>query len=185
MGKLKIIKEITKSLNPINNIYKEINHGGCGVYAHALSSILQQYGINSNIISIGIHYSKPTHDINNVINESLVNYGEINMHNLSLVGCKIFHLMVEVEIDNRFYFIDSTGVYEDISRNPIWNGIDTTILSIDGRMNIKECYGLSNNPEGWNHLFNRSNIPGIYDYIKSRLNMFFENNNPVQLELSF
>jgi hypothetical protein len=176
-NRLEIIEGII-SKEDISKIIPDINYGGCGVFAHALGKQLNQKNIDNKIIGLGT-LLRIECGPDEMIEKTYKYHSELTAETLHRTGADVMHLMVEVEVDSRFYLVDSTGIYEDINRHPLFGERN---LKIDTRMTVDECGILASNAKGWNSRFDRSFIPKIYDFIRSRTTEVFEKQLYTQLK---
>lgn len=175
-----ILTAVHKQVSGINSVVKNINRGGCGIFAHALSKELIKIGIPAKVITLSLWGSR----IENYNQSGLIEakekikkgfHWEIAFDNYDI---GLSHLMVYVKDNEKEYFIDSEDIYfgqDDYYDRSRWyeRGLEINTL-----IDSNDCGIIANdNTAGWNPAFDRNNsIPVVYKFVKDKINLVLYDN---------
>lgn len=173
---LKDLNILINKLKQINTVFPKLNSGGCGVYAHAVGLQLEKLGYDINIISLGINYD---YDSNRKIKELRRNNSEFSPTILHRNNIGLYHVLVEVidKENNESIVIDSNGENKiELLHEKECIHFQDMGLYVDARITLKECKLISDYKEGWNAMFDRSQIARVYEYVNHIFNITFNRN---------
>lgn len=140
----------------VNNDIRNINCGGCCVFASIIVEKLTSLGIRSR--GIVVDYSGNKNSLafarNFVVNDAG------NLDEWNQAGINFNHVAVEFVVDGTRYHYDTNGV--TLAHRTF--RCDTIHA---GRLKLKELKALASAKHGWNPSFNRDNIPLIKEIVDS------------------
>lgn len=134
----------------VDNQFKNINSGGCGVFAHVLATELQEVlGVTASVAWLDTCDANTVSEALNTVRNNNGNHFDLEDMNAYGVWCN--HVMLKVNN----HLIDSTGVYENLG-DTRW-----LMLTMSEVIDLNTLGVLANNPNGWNRSFDRGQIPHI------------------------
>jgi hypothetical protein len=146
---------VRDSLN--NNGIYSINNGGCGFFASELSKIMMEFfGIPEDDIEVLVYDYKTVHISNiddiSTIEEHMLEHGDdiSSIYSWNDNGVDFAHIM----LGYKEYYLDCTGIAE---KEDNW----CFYPLVNGSMSLYALGLLGNSAEGWNIMFDRSQIPTI------------------------
>ena len=164
--------EIGDMLFPINRKIKNINRGGCGVFAAALCSELLKRGYNVKIValspwSIGTYQKRQHKHFNCSLTHSRLNGKEPTMAAHS-------HYMVKLGK----YLIDSRGAFELIKDSTngskfVEYGEDFCTYYVIGGVSLPNMQYLNQDSGSWNNSFNRRSIKSVNKYVSEQIRKLY------------
>ncbi len=154
----KLLEFLNEELPKVQEKYRTINAGGCGVFAQFLSEELTKLGIDHQIVWIGRHwYTKDKRKIKSLFRRVIkTNEGNLSLKYFHEEELSLAHLMVEVGN----HLVDATGVYADLE-DTCWEH-----LNIIGTLTLKQVTEMVSTPSGWNDEFDREHIKGVGSMVK-------------------
>lgn len=169
-----LLKAIHNQVSKINDVVDNLNRGGCGIFAHALSKELIKIGIPAKVLTFSLWGSKIKNYNQDGIRcaKEIINRGfhwepAYRAHDIGLA-----HLMVYVKNGENEYFIDSEDIYfgqDDYYNRSTWYARG---LQINTLISSNDCGLISNDDNGnWNNAFDRKLIPFVYEFVKEKINL--------------
>lgn len=152
---LKQLKEIGEK---VTQAYPMINNGGCCVFAALIARQLDKHvPVRIRACNRGARKHN-LDDIRKNIVENTASEWEKN-------GVTLYHVIVEFDYKGKTYHYDSTKLNEaedKFDRIPVY----------PGHFSLEEAEVFADDQYGWNHMFDRSDIPKI----KRMIGKFFKEN---------
>jgi hypothetical protein len=107
----KILEVLKTELPKINYKYSFINSGGCGFFAALLADELSKANVTNKTVFLSSFMSADidVRKMYKVINEN----SKLTLEEFNSNGVYCAHMMVIVRHNKKYYYLDSTGVYEN------------------------------------------------------------------------
>ncbi len=140
----------------VNSKYPKINYGGCAVFASIVGQELLKMGVHTSIIVGGDRWTLDGADIDKA-RTKVNNIGKKTEWRDNGIG--FGHLGLEFYWKRKKYHYDSNGAHKPGKK------LDGVAL-YKGRFTVEECTAVANEPEGWNHEFDRKQIPALRRMVK-------------------
>lgn len=147
---MNIVNLVYKIQNSVFDI-KNLNRGGCGVFAALVAKRLNRLGIPA-VVRIG---NWDASDRPNILEQALTNSNPVNMDNLRNWKVGFDHLIVEFTHEGKTYHMDSDHFHEAKERT---TNFDTPIYR--GHLTPKQALVIARSKR-WNWTFNRKQIPAM------------------------
>lgn len=150
---------------------KNINIGGCCVYASILAKELEKYFPYFNInlkVAADFNYSNNIEEIRKRITKNTSR----EWYNF---GIDFQHIVIEIQYKNNFIITDSENT---LISNEIFNSVPydgRKLYFYKGRLSIKDGIELSKDANNWCNFFDRDQIPKMQKIIKKEVTTFFNN----------
>ena len=153
---ISLLKQLSDELE---SNYSYLNGGGCCCIAAMVQKAFYKYlpHIPTRIAVMGDRRSRGN------IYKARAKIPPYEVHSkLSwrLEGISFTHVMIEFKVKESWYAFDSAGVTECLED---WNGY----LRSEGYLLHDEATALADNPDGWNSMFNRDQLPMIQKRIEN------------------
>jgi len=136
----------------INELIRNPNHGGCAVIAAVIGSELSNH-TNVEVLVQDSSWSSDGQNINmiksNVDTSNFKKSSDWHEH-----GLYFSHVLLKVMIGGKWMVYDSDGLIEYNSKD-----------YCEGSLTIKEVEAIAVPDSGWNHMFNRAQIPSIINLV--------------------
>lgn len=136
-----IIQEINKKVIPeISQKVKNVNKGGCGIFAYLLSKRLTELGVkhtireieeceNGDIVNIVALSTMTVKDANNSFTNYVNKVLKTNSNSLDENSIGWTHIMIELDnYESHYYLIDGEGITPIISNKTGFNIEETSII---------------------------------------------------------
>ncbi len=155
---VKMLKELRQLGEKITDRFPNINQGGCCVLAVLIGRQLDKH------VPVRIracNWGAKKHNVDEIRKNVQPNTASEWEKN----GVTLYHVIVEFDYKGKTYHYDSTKLSEaedKFYRIPVY----------PGHFTIEEAESFADDQYGWNHMFDRSDIPKI----KRMINKFFKQN---------
>ena len=143
------IRSLRKFAKRMHKKYPYMNHGGCCVFASMVSKHLRKV-LPTTVAVGGYGYEPP-------IDKARAKVVRNSPGAWNAAGIYFCHVVTEIEHDGKKYFFDTKGVRK--ARDVVSAGGSWPL--IEGRLTPEEAAELASYRSGWNHTFDRTDIPSI------------------------
>lgn len=146
------------ALRKIHHKYPTMNYGGCGAFAYYFSRELEYAGYSPDIATCGCYTSFTEiqiHRKRKAILQKCLEDGQRfpTVRDWNYLDVRFTHVYTRLLIDDKYWFIDSEGIYADQPRD--YSLAQVSILRVE------DMHPLAEAQDGWNNTFDRRQIPGI------------------------
>lgn len=164
---MKIKKRLKRLCDSINSNITNINNGGCCVFAAHVAYVLKY----RHSIPVNIRVERWYDDEDNApsidaARSNIADVSHCDAFDWNTNGISFSHVIAEVEIDGKVYHLDSNGLMSvtqpDVSAQ-------SRIPLYKGSLTVEEALLICSEQSGWNHDFDRTQIPKIMDLIHAHL----------------
>jgi hypothetical protein len=153
--KMSLRQQLNELGEIVSDLYPDINHGGCCVYASLVAQELLRKNVNcSGIVTDWYSGGKGN------IDEARPNIKSNTVDEWESNGVALNHVALEFSIGERKYHYDTSGV--KLANRRIFKGQPL----YGGRLNAAEMMQLASRQQGWNRDFRRKDIPIIRKLVK-------------------
>jgi hypothetical protein len=149
------IKELGRNLATINEDFYKVNHGGCGCIAAIIAKTFRHTFPIMRITSTGMF-----EEANNIDHIRTKLCDNLSKREWGENGAEFYHVWVEIFFKNRWYALDATGIHSRKEMLKLWG------KAAEGSFSIIEMEAFAKYANGWNHRFNRKQLPAIKRVIK-------------------
>lgn len=146
----------------INARFREINHGGCCVYAAAIGRMLQAKKVKCSVVAYGWESDPGIDYVRAIIEANREDRNDV--YNWVGHGVMFWHVAVKFEIGGESFYYDSNGVVPSSNKARFGSPWHTVL---DGEFTVDEAQAFADDPSGWNRCFDRNDIPEIMETIKA------------------
>jgi hypothetical protein len=136
----KIKKSLLSSFDEIDNLVRYVNNGGCGFFAKHLYNTLIKKGFKPELVLL-VRGNSVCESYEHILNNDIS----------ALFKTAWVHVMVKVKTSKKVYYIDSKGIFDDLSTHPIFNNCNC----VDMPFAILDTMLKSEYQHKWNNTFNR------------------------------
>lgn len=154
-GNIDLIGELNSLGMDVNCKFKQINYGGCGVYAALVGKALQDMNVKVKVLLAGAWHGCDSH-----VDEArkfVKNVGRKRQWCDN--GVSFGHVGLEFYWKGRKYHYDSNGCHKPEK------SLDGCLI-YKGRLTVEECIAVAREREGWNESFNRRGLPTLRKMVK-------------------
>jgi hypothetical protein len=157
---MKIEKLVCKIQEAVSDI-RNINSGGCGVFAAMVAKRLNRLGIPA-VVRVGAHDADTSNDR---LKRALTYPDSISKEYLSNEGVEFYHLIVEFKHGGETYHLDSNQFHK---ATPITNNYGVRLY--DGHLTPLQALQIARS-KYWNYQFNRKQIPNMIRKLNEAFNL--------------
>jgi hypothetical protein len=150
----KIKKSLLSSFDEIDNSINYVNNGGCGFFAKHLYNTLIKKGFKPELVLL-VRGNSVCESYEHILNNNII----------SLFKTDWVHVMVKIKASKKVYYIDSKGIFDDLSTHPVFGSCYSVAMPftiLDTMLKPRYQYK-------WNNTFNRGDNKQIKKIFKKHL----------------
>lgn len=164
-----LAKKVNNALSDINELFPDINHGGCGVFACYFAEKMISFGFDAKIIELSSHdwFSESTSKDEFLENNKNMHKAKEKHKSPNELGVHAdSHYCIEID----YYYFDSC-VYRKKSGDKL-QMYDGCTYSVVGEVSLPDMEYISIEDRGhdiWNDMYDESDNEGIKKFIDKAL----------------